>query len=108
MELGEHNVRVNSISPGGILTGIFGRTLGLDDVEADASAQKLAGYVAGMHPSPRAGLPDDIANAAVYLASDESGFLNGHDIVVDDGFAGGRQWSEMNDWASKLMGILGD
>jgi len=37
-----------------------------------------------------AGLPDDIAHAAVFLASDESSFINGHDLVVDGAIAGGR------------------
>ena len=45
-------------------------------------------------PIPRAGLPDDIAHAAVFLASDESSFINGHDLVVDGAITGGRNWSQ--------------
>ena len=45
-------------------------------------------------PIPRAGLPEDIAHAAVFLASDESSFINGHDLVVDGAITGGRNWSQ--------------
>lgn len=107
MELGEHNVRVNSLSPGAILTGIFGKAIGLDDGEADATAQKLSDRFAKNQPIPRAGLPDDIANAAVYLASDESSFVNGQDIVVDGGLVGGRQWSAQMEGSKKMIAILG-
>jgi len=51
--------------------------------------------LAGMQPVQRAGLPEDIANAAAWLASDESSFVNGHALVVDGGLTGGRMWSEV-------------
>jgi NAD(P)-dependent dehydrogenase (short-subunit alcohol dehydrogenase family) len=95
MELGEDGVRVNSISPGAIATGIFGKAMGLDDAAADASVEKVKDFMAGLQVIPRAGLPDDIAAAALFLASDEAGFVNGEDIVVDGGMIWGRRYSEV-------------
>ena len=95
MELGEDNVRVNSISPGGIATGVFGKAIGVDSTTADASAEKIKGFLAKMQAIPRAGIPDDIAKAALFLASDESSFINGADIVVDGGLIGGRRFSDV-------------
>jgi NAD(P)-dependent dehydrogenase (short-subunit alcohol dehydrogenase family) len=46
-----------------------------------------------MQPIQRAGLPDDIAWGAVFLASDESSFVNGHNLVVAGGPIGGRLWT---------------
>jgi NAD(P)-dependent dehydrogenase (short-subunit alcohol dehydrogenase family) len=95
MELGEHGVRVNSISPGVIATGIFGKAMGLDAEAAEATVEKVKGMTAGMQAMPRAGLTDDIAAAALFLASDEAGFINGEDIVVDGGLIWGRRASEV-------------
>jgi NAD(P)-dependent dehydrogenase (short-subunit alcohol dehydrogenase family) len=95
-ELAGKNIRVNSISPGSIPTGIFGKSVGLADTEADELADKLQAFFAGAQPIPRAGKPTDIANAAVFLASDASSFITGHDLVVDGGnIAGRRDWSTL-------------
>jgi NAD(P)-dependent dehydrogenase (short-subunit alcohol dehydrogenase family) len=94
MELGEDGVRVNSISPGGIATGIFGKAAGLADAAAETTVEQIKERFAKMQAIPRAGLTDDIAHAAVYLASDEAGFVNGEDIVIDGGLMWGRRYSE--------------
>jgi NAD(P)-dependent dehydrogenase (short-subunit alcohol dehydrogenase family) len=95
MELGEDGVRVNSISPGAIATGIFAKAVGMDHEAADATVEKVKGLMAGMQVIPRAGLTDDIAHTALFLASDEASFVNGEDIVVDGGLIWGRRYSEV-------------
>ncbi len=102
MELGESGVRVNSISPGAIATGIFGKALGLPEDKAEGTAKAMEQVFATIQPIKRAGLPDDIAHAALFLASDESSFINGRDIVVDGGMIGGRQWSALQEGLSQL------
>jgi NAD(P)-dependent dehydrogenase (short-subunit alcohol dehydrogenase family) len=93
MELGESGVRVNSISPGAIATGIFGKALGLSTEAAEKTSVAMREIYKTSQPIQRAGIPDDIAKAAVFLASDESCFVNGHDLVVDGGITGGRAWT---------------
>jgi NAD(P)-dependent dehydrogenase (short-subunit alcohol dehydrogenase family) len=94
-ELGESNVRVNCICPGGIATPIFGKGAGLGTQAADQTVETVKGLLAHMQPIPRAGLPEDIAKAALFLASDDSTFVNGHALVVDGGLTHGRRWSEV-------------
>ena len=94
MELGEDGVRVNSISPGVIATGIFAKAMGLPPEEAEKTVGKAAEVLSDMQAIPRAGITDDIAHAAVYLGSDESGFVNGEDMVIDGGLIWGRRYSE--------------
>src|SRR5579871_1694630 len=94
MELGEAGVRVNSISPGAIATGIFAKALGLSVEAAENTPPVMREVYKSAQPIPRAGLPDDIAHAAVFLASDESTFINGHDLVVDGAITGGRNWTQ--------------
>jgi NAD(P)-dependent dehydrogenase (short-subunit alcohol dehydrogenase family) len=93
MELGEDNIRVNAISPGGIATGIFGKVAGLEPNAADGTAAAVAERFKSSQPIPRSGLPADIAGAALFLASDDSSFINGHDLVVDGGMIAGRLWT---------------
>jgi NAD(P)-dependent dehydrogenase (short-subunit alcohol dehydrogenase family) len=94
MELGESGIRVNSISPGAIATGIFGKALGLSVEAAEQTPAVMREVYKSAQPIPRAGLPEDIGNAAVFLASDESTFINGHDLVIDGAITGGRNWSQ--------------
>jgi NAD(P)-dependent dehydrogenase (short-subunit alcohol dehydrogenase family) len=84
-ELGEQGIRVNCISPGAIVTGIFAKNAGVEGAKADRLAGMVKERFATIQPIPRAGLPEDIAQAAVFLASDASGFVNGQDIVIDGG-----------------------
>src|SRR3989440_4117107 len=94
MELGESGVRVNSVSPGAIATGILAKALGMQDAtKADALAAKIKEAYATAQPIPRAGVPDDIAQCVAWLASDRATFVNGEDIVVDGGVIGGRMYT---------------
>ncbi len=107
MQLGESNVRCNSISPGGIATGIFAKALGLPADKADSYAEAMKAGFAKNQPIPRAGLTDDIALAAVFLASDDSTFINGHDLVVDGGIVGGRLWTPHQEGVKAMKQAFG-
>jgi NAD(P)-dependent dehydrogenase (short-subunit alcohol dehydrogenase family) len=89
VELGPHNIRVNAISPGAVATPIFwggsARAQTLSEEENQQKLAKLQRNLANATPIPRSGLADDIAYAAVFLASDEASFINCHDLVVDGG-----------------------
>ena len=106
MELGERGVRVNCICPGGIATPIFGKAFGLDPEAADRAVPLMKQVLATAQPLRRAGLPEDIANAAAWLASDESSFVNGHALVVDGGVTGGRMWSEVEQRREMLQAAM--
>jgi NAD(P)-dependent dehydrogenase (short-subunit alcohol dehydrogenase family) len=73
-------VRVNSIHPGGIWTPMLEQFIGK---QGESTAETAA---AAMHPVGHAGEPDDIAYAVLYLASDESKFVTGTELVVDGGY----------------------
>jgi NAD(P)-dependent dehydrogenase (short-subunit alcohol dehydrogenase family) len=106
MELGEVGIRVNSISPGVIATGIFGKALGLSVEAAEKTPELMHGVYKSAQPIQRAGLPEDIAHAAVFLASDESTFINGHDLVVDGAITGGRNWTQQQQGYVALRKVL--
>jgi NAD(P)-dependent dehydrogenase (short-subunit alcohol dehydrogenase family) len=107
MELGEHNVRVNSVSPGAIATGILAKALGMNADKADTLAEAMKERMAKAQPIPRAGLTDDIAQCVIWLASDRSSFVNATDIVVDGGVIGGRAFSPHQDGLKQIKRALG-
>ncbi|SRR6266568_5884424 len=93
-ELGGHGVRVNSVSPGPILTGIFGKGAGLNPAQADQDARRLEPVFRARlemyQPIGRAGVPADVAAAVLWLASDASSFVTGQDLAIDGGILAGR------------------
>jgi NAD(P)-dependent dehydrogenase (short-subunit alcohol dehydrogenase family) len=90
-ELSPHRIRVNAICPGLIATSIFGAALGMAREGADQLAAMVAQNAAVAQPIPKAGLPLDIAAAALYLASDDSVFVTGTHLVVDGGITVGSR-----------------
>ena len=90
VELGIFGIRANTIAPGGIATGIFGQAFGLSRNGAEKVAELMKGTLADMQAIRRAGLPEDIANAALFLASDSSSFITGVTLKVDGGLLSGR------------------
>lgn len=94
IELGERGIRVNSVSPGPVPTGIFGKAAGMDPADADRTAGQLEpaflDALGSYQPIRRAGTAGDIAQAMLWLASDASSFVTGQDIAVDGGITAGR------------------
>ncbi len=77
-EYASRKVRVNSICPGMVDTPLIHRgTITEEQLAEDAKKYPLGRY----------GKPDDIANGAIYLLSDASSWLTGHDLVIDGGFS---------------------
>jgi len=93
-ELGEFGVRVNAICPGYIATHIFTTPFGLSPEAAEAALPKVSAAFADWAALKRGGTPDDIAQAAAWLASDQSSFVTGQAIVVDGGLTAGRSSME--------------
>lgn len=87
LELAPHFVRSNAICPGGIATSIFGAALGTQ--VADQLAVVMQEHLAKIQPTPRSGMPNDIAEMALFLASDASTFVTGQTIAVDGGLTAG-------------------
>ncbi len=90
MPLGEDKIRVNCICPGYIATPLSANTVGRPDSLIE---DRLDSYV-DRQPIPRAGMPDDIAQMAMFLASDRASFVTGQSIVVDGGGASGVMWAD--------------
>lgn len=98
VDLGEYGVRVNSVSPGAVPTGVFAKGAGIDPAVADRTAGALEPafreVLQRWQPVPGPPGTDDVAAAAVWLAGDGSRFVNGHDLVVDGGLSAGRPLSQ--------------
>jgi NAD(P)-dependent dehydrogenase (short-subunit alcohol dehydrogenase family) len=80
LDLKERRIRVNVVSPGPT------ETIGLNDVFGGGDqAQGIKDYLATQIPAGRVGQPEEIAKAALFLASDDASFINGAELFVDGG-----------------------
>ena len=84
-ELGPVGIRSNAICPGVIMTPIMASAMGVPKERSDEFCEFLAKRFANIHPIGRVGRPRDIAEAAVFLASDSSEFMTGVILPVDGG-----------------------
>jgi NAD(P)-dependent dehydrogenase (short-subunit alcohol dehydrogenase family) len=81
VEYGPHGIRINAVSPGAIRTDMLLQVFG-----EDAMLDKIA----SVHPIRRLGLPDDVADAVVWLFSDHSSYYTGQSLVLDGGLTAQR------------------
>ncbi len=80
LELAPQGIRINSINPGLVPTNILNLANDL------AGEEHHAELMLKCYPLKRLGLPDDIANGAVYLLSDASSWVTGTNLVIDGGY----------------------
>jgi len=80
-ELAPNSIRVNAIAPGNTVTAMTASVTSGDPGDLDKTSDRIA----SMSPLGYAGVPHDIAAAALYLASDDSRYVSGHTLVVDAG-----------------------
>ena len=101
-ELGAWSIRVNAIAPGKILTPMNAATIVGDP---DAMDEAREAFRTRTPLRGRIGVADDIAQAALWLASDDAGFVSGHILVVDGGLTTGSRENvgpgEHGRWASR-------
>jgi len=92
-ELGGDGIRVNSVSPGFIKTSIHASWLKLNTEPAHAEGilDFIAQSFVRRQVIPQSGQPNDVSEAVLYLASDESKFVTGTDLVID----GGLMWGQV-------------
>jgi NAD(P)-dependent dehydrogenase (short-subunit alcohol dehydrogenase family) len=83
VDLKDRHIRVNTISPGIVPTPAYNNVLGMTEEQLDQFVQSSLPKI----PSGRAGTADEIAKAVVFLASDDSSYVNGIELFVDGGLA---------------------
>lgn len=91
-ELARHNIRVNAICPGLILTGIFTESYRDRAPELATEVEEYMNRTAdSVQPLRRVGMPSDVADLVMFLASEQSAFITGTHMLIDGGLlVGGR------------------
>lgn len=94
MELGEAGIRVNAVSPGAIATPLMSEYL----TGSYGQAGQIKDQMAQLQPIKRPGVPDDVANAVLWLSSPQASFINGQVLTIDGGMGNGILWSDSPAW----------
>jgi NAD(P)-dependent dehydrogenase (short-subunit alcohol dehydrogenase family) len=94
LEMAQDRVRVNCICPGFIATPLALNTVG----KPESAMESRKPSMVQAQPIERPGEPTDIAEMALFLASDRSSFITGQAFVVDGGFSAGRAWRDQPEW----------
>jgi 3-oxoacyl-[acyl-carrier protein] reductase len=84
-ELGLHGIRVNAVSPGSVITETTRKLFYSETGLFSENAKKLMSFI----PQARPGEPSEIAQAVLFLASDQASYINGHNLIVDGGWVKG-------------------
>ncbi len=101
-DLARYGIRVNAVQPGFINTNIFTASLEVPVEMQDQAKAFIKQMSSNAQPVARAGMPDDIANAVAFLASDAASFMTGASLVVDGGITVGPRHS----WDPEAPGML--
>jgi len=94
LEYVKHGIRVNAVCPGLIETDMVGRNIIGDSQESGGITQLFGDFqkflglkrLSKGQPAGRLGTPEEVADAVVWLCSDEASYINGHALVIDGGF----------------------
>jgi len=105
-ELGEFSIRVNCISPGPIFTDIIGMGAELTPEHKDAILDAAMSSMLEMQVLQRVGQPRDIAEAALFLASDRAAQITGLDMIVDGGASLGDRVNRQQEMNDRIAAIL--
>jgi len=106
-QLAPMNIRINCICPGLIATPIFAKGIGLATQVADQTITAVAAAAKNSQPIAKPGLPEDIAEAALYLASDGSRFVTGQALTVDGGLTIGPTGERQVQVFAPIMQAMG-
>lgn len=106
MELGEVGIRVNCISPGYIPTPMIGIARSLTRDQAEAKLHIIEDAFRDAQPLRGPIMPEEVAKAALFLASDDSMFVTGQNLFVDGGVTGGKLWRDYQKGSNVLREAL--
>lgn len=101
-DLAQYGIRVNAVQPGFINTNIFTASMDMPEQLVTQAKQVILQMSSQAQPVGRPGMPDDIANAVAFLASDAAGFVTGTSLIVDGGITVGPRHS----WDPEAPGLF--